>query len=311
MPTTCKRLVWPCLAFLFLLCSVAVAAERYSSLSDGKFEVQLERPDIPRILVGSREMDEALAGYKTLPFNVGERIRYVVTYLGIKGGMAELVLQHPVQAGSVWAHRATAEVLSADWYKWVFAMHDALESIFSGDGTYAPFHFYINQREGRFYQTKVIRFDREKGVVFQKQQRKGKKLKDAEFPYEEGTKDAIGALYFLRAQLAAAESGLKDFDFQVFTSEQTWLAQVRKLREESREVEGQTFQTDVYALDTQFGGLLQQEGDIRIWFTKDSRALPVYIQANVAFGYIEVALTEWDQGYVTFPDKKKYPPIRP
>lgn len=289
---------------------LAGLARRYSTLSDGRFETQMPRPNHSPLVPGSKEMTEALKRYESLPFDVGERIRFKVRYLGIKGGSAEVIIHHPVKRETGWKQRVTGEVMSAKWYSWIIELHDAVEAIFGLDREFTPDQFFINQLEGKFQQSKIVRFHPEKAEIHQTTQRKDRDAKEEKFPLEGNAKDALGAFYYLRQQVESRGGGNLKFGFQVFTSEKTWVGNVSWLRSEIKEVEGIRYDTDLYALDTEFGGLLQQEGDIRMWLTRDRRRLPVYAQANIAFGYIEVSLVEWDQGFANAKKKKIYPPIR-
>ena len=283
--------------------------ERFSSLSDGRFETQLDRPPIESLRPGSPEMLKALETFDNLPFDVGERMHFLVTYLGIRGGSAEVVVRHPVKVGEGWGARVTGEVKSAEWYSWVAKVHDAVESVFMPQDRYKPVQFYINQQEARYFKTKIVRFNHTASQILQLERRKGREAKELSFELQNDVKDAIGALYFLRQEIDQRPAH-QVFEFPIFTSEKTWRGQVRLLKSERRKVFAEEYDTDVYAMDTQFGGILQQEGDIRVWFTRDKRRLPVYIQANVQFGYIEVELAEWDQGYASPAKKKIYPKIR-
>jgi hypothetical protein len=303
-------IVWIFLLGPGLSQGLAGATKRYSTLSDGSFETQMPRPEYDSLVPGSKDMASALRAYETLPFDVGERLRFKVTYLGIKGGTAEIAIHHPVKRGQGWRQRVTGEVLSARWYAWIIELHDAVEAVFSLDNDFTPDEFFINQMEGKFRQSKIVRFFPEKREIHQTTKRKGREEKNESFPHEQNAKDALGAFYYLRQQVNARGGGNLKFSFEIFTSEKTWVGNVSWLRSEVKEVEGVKYDADVYALDTQFGGLLQQEGDIRMWLTRDSRRLPVYVQANVAFGYIEVHLVEWDQGFANAEKKKIYPPLR-
>jgi hypothetical protein len=286
----------------------AIASERFSTLSDGKFETQLERPETTSLVPGSAEMQTALKYFDELPFDVGERMQYLITYLGIRGGSAEAVIHHPVKSKDGWSMRVTGEVKSAEWYSWITRVHDAVEAVLSPAQDYRPLQFFMNQQESKYFNTKLVQFDWTAGKVQQKERRKDKEAKSETFELVPNTKDGVGALYYLRQEI---DKHPKDatFEFPIFTSDKTWTGKVKFLRSEKRKVLGQEFETDVYALDTQFGGLLQQEGDVRVWFTQDKRRLPVYIQANVAFGYIEVELVEWEQGFANPAKKTIFPKI--
>jgi hypothetical protein len=303
-----RFLVW--VPFLALLVPEAAwPSQRFSTLTEGTFETQLERPRYEGLQPGSPAMTAALKVFEKLPFDVGERIRYAITYLGIRGGSAEIVVHHPVKNGDAWSMRVTGEVLSAEWYAWIARVHDALEVTFDPLDDFKPLQFFMNQQESKYFNTKVLRFQFAQGKVEQTERRKGKEVKNETFELLRGTKDGVGALYFLRREIGTLARE-KVLEFPIFTSEKTWTGRVKYLRSEEKKVFGTTFATDVFALDTQFGGLLQQEGDIRIWFSQDSRRLPVYIQADVAFGYIEVELAEWDQGFANPAAKTIYPKLR-
>ena len=307
-----NRALWLFLALAGLvgIPSVSAAKERFSNLSDGTFETQLPRPVFESLPPGSPAMTEALKVFETLPFDVGERMRYMITYLGVRGGQAEIVVHHPVKAPhGGWAMRVTGEVISATWYAWIASVHDAVESTFDPLADYRPHQFFMNQQESKYFNTKIVKFDFASGKVLQTERRKDKSVKEETFELAPGSKDGVGALYYLRQMIGNLDKD-KVIEFPIFTSDKTWTGKVKFLRSESKKVFGQAFDTDVFALDTQFGGLLQQEGDIRIWFTRDIRRLPVYIQADVAFGYIEVELAEWDQGYPNSAVKTIFPRLR-
>ena len=283
--------------------------ERFSTLTDGNFETQLPRPLLESLTPGSIEMKQALSIFDELPFDVGERIHFVVTYLGIKGGYAEAIIKHPVRIKDGWAARVTGEVKSAEWYAWIAKVHDAVESVFMPHEKYKPVQFFMNQQEAKFFNSKIVKFNHETSKIEQTERRKDKDIKELAFDLEKEVKDAIGALYYLRQEIDLWAKD-KPFEMRIFTSEKTWTGKIKYLRSETKEVFTQFYETDVYAMDTQFGGLLQQEGDIRVWFTRDKRRIPVYIQANVQFGYIEVELAEWDQGFANPAKKKIFPKIR-
>jgi hypothetical protein len=302
---------WPMLVLTLATqgAKAGATAERFSTLTDGQFERQLERPVLKPLTPGTPEMAAALKHFEALPFDVGERLRFDITYLGIRGGSAEIVVQHPVKVGNGWAMRVTGEVVSAAWYAWITRVHDAIEAVFDPRAGYRPIQFYMNQQESRYFNSKILKFDFAQGKVFQTSKRKDRQPKDEAFDLQTATVDAAGALYYLRQNVGQMERSAT-LEVPIFTSEKTWTGRVKHLRSENRKVLGQSMPTDVYALDTQFGGLIQQEGDIRIWFTQDTRRLPVYVQADVAFGYIEVDLAEWDQGYPNGTVKTLYPPLR-
>ncbi len=267
-----------------------------SNLSDGSFERQLELPDHQRLENNSPLAQAAANTYQKLPFDPAERMRFVVTYLGVSGGAAEVIIQPPVKFGESWAHRMTGEVKSARWYRWIMQIHDSIEVLMSNGADLAPARFYINQQEGSFRQTKLLEFDLARSVINQQTKRKDREFQRATFPLLAGSKDALGALYYLRSQLASRVPPPQQMDIPIFTSEKTWTGKATFLGTESKKIGKKTYEADVYRLVTTFGGLMEQRGDIKMWFTRDERRLPLYIEASVRFGFIKVTLDEWDPG---------------
>jgi hypothetical protein len=284
---------------------------RLSNLSDGSFERQLDIPSSQNLEPNSALMKKALDAYTKLPFDIGERLKFVITYLGAKGGTAEVLVRTPIKWKDGWAHRFTGEVRSADWYRWAVDLHDSVEGIMDSTPEIGPLRFYINQQEAGFKQSKIIDFDIRSGKIKQRTKHKVRAEKSDEFDLTKETKDALGALYYFRSRLAGTTEPLKTFEFPIFTSEKTWTAVAKYEGREKKNVEGIEYDTDIYRLQTHLGGLLEQKGDIKMWLTHDSRHIPVYTEAYVKFGYIKVSLVEWDQGYADASKKVLYPKIVP
>lgn len=280
---------------------------RLSTLTDGDFERQIDVPPHELIDKNSPVMQDAVRTYQRLPFDPGERLRFVVTYLGVSGGAAEVIMQPPVKQGDSWAHRLTGEVKSARWYRWIMQIHDSIEGLMAQGPEFVPARFYINQQEGSFRQSKIIEFNSAKGVINQQTKRKDRDEARASFPFVVGSKDALGSLYYLRIRLAASNPPPTQMDIPIFTSEKTWTGKANYLGSESKKIGKKSYETDVYRLITTFGGLMEQRGDIKMWFTRDERRIPLYIEASVRFGYIKVTLDEWDPGELR---KNQFEPIR-
>jgi hypothetical protein len=223
-------------------------------------------------------------------------MRFMVTYLGVNGGAAEVIIKPPVKHLDSWAHRITGEVKSARWYRWIMNIHDSIEGLAYRGAEFAPARFYINQQEGDFRNSKIIEFDQTRAQIRQQTKRKGRDEVRAEFQLIDGTKDALGALYYLRNRLAATNPPPLNLNFPIFTSDRTWTGKADYLGSDSRKISKTKYEADVYRLVTTFGGLMEQKGDIKMWFSRDSRRLPLYIEATVRFGHIKVTLDEWDPG---------------
>lgn len=284
--------------------------DRFTMLSNGKFERQIEPPSSEPIAPGDPLESKMKDTYALLPFDTGERLRYVITYLGIKGGTAELAVRQPVKwknSASGWSHRFTAEAKSADWASWFITLHEALECITDSTNEFTPQRFYMNQIENKFLQSKIVTFLPAEKKISQRTKRKARDEKIEEFAFDKA-QDAVGALYYFRQRLA---SGIieKSFAFPVFTSEKTWQLSGQFVKREKIKVEGNEFDADLFELKTNFGAKLEQKGKIKLWVTHDTRAIPVLIEAEVLFGAVKLSLTDWEQGDADASRKRVFPKI--
>lgn len=297
-------------AFALALSLAAIQAQAsttFSTLTSDAFSSQIDLPRSETIPAGSPLDAKIKEAYSKLNVSPGERIRYAVTYMGVNAGDAEVILQRPVKFGSGWAHRITAEVKSASWYSWLVKLYDSAEELSTEAEEFTPVRFYLNQIEKDYESTKLLEYNPAALSVRQRSKRSGKSEVQKEFQYPEGTKEALGALYYLRSQLASSFPPPLNLEFPIFTSEKTWTGKASYRGSDTRKISGTKYDTDVYHLITTFGGLMEQKGDIRIWFTRDERKIPIYIEAYLKFGYIKVTLDEWDPGEI---QKPKFKPIR-
>lgn len=297
------------LSVLFILISSAnsVASESLSTLTSGQFKRQLDLPKTEPVSPDSELGKQVRAAYAKTNVSPGERTRYAVTYLGVSAGSAELTLQPAVKFSKTWAHRITAEVKSSSWYSWLVKLHDSVEEISTEAQQFTPVRFYLNQLEKDYQSTKLLEYSPETLSVRQRSKRVGQPEVQKDFQYPKGTKEALGALYFLRTQLASTYPPPLHLEFPIFTSEKTWTGKATYRGSDTRKIAGTSYETDVYHLVTTFGGLMEQKGDIRIWFTRDERKIPIYIEAYIKFGFIKVTLDEWDPGEL---QKSTYKSIR-
>jgi hypothetical protein len=306
-PPVAKMAAGLCTILALSAPKLSSASEALSTLTSGNFNRQLELPKTSPVSPESPLGKEVSKIYATTNVSPGERIRYAVTYLGVSAGDAEITLQPAVQHANSWAHRITAEVKSSNWYSWLVKLHDSVEEISAEGLQFTPVKFYINQLEKDYQSTKLLEYNPGSLSVRQRSKKLGQAEVEKEFRYPKGTKEALGALYYLRTQLASSHPPPLHLEFPIFTSEKTWTGKASYRGSETRKIDGNKYETDVYHLVTTFGGLMEQKGDIRIWFTKDERKLPIYIEAYIKFGFIKVTLYEWDPGEL---QKAKFKPIR-
>ncbi|MBC7660598.1 MAG: DUF3108 domain-containing protein [Chitinophagaceae bacterium] len=252
--------------------------------------------------------------YKGLPFQPGEEVRYILKYgaLKVHVGYGYLRVQAPIKQqiktlggdGKVleesrWHRIFSAEAYTGDWYKYIFAGRDSLQSfVRPWDGSVTK--FYINQKEEKpfvrnFIAEKWLDFDHSNCVVTQKfVDHKKNKEEITTSMIDPGAVDAMSAAYKLRTfnyTLSKTER------FLVYTSEKNWWLEATPVAKESIVTAIGTH--DAYKLEvkTYLGKELQQRGSLFVWVAINHPNHPILrIQGEVTFGGIYTEIDRYTPG---------------
>jgi len=252
--------------------------------------------------------------YKGLPYQPGEEVRYVLKYgaLKVHVGYGYLRVQAPVKQqiktvmadGKVveesrWHRVYAAEAYTGDWYKYIFAGHDSLQSFARPwDGVVSK--FYIKQNEEkpfvrRFDAEKWLDFDHSTCTVHQKfvdHKKKQEKLTDSYI--DPKSIDAMAAAYKLRTfdyKLNKTER------FLVYTSEKNWWLEATPTAVEDIPTAIGTHKAFKLTVKTYLGKELQQKGNLYVWVASDMPEHPILrIQGEVTFGSIYTEIDRFTPG---------------
>lgn len=252
--------------------------------------------------------------YKGLPYQPGEEVRYVLKYgaLKVHVGYGYLRVQVPVKQQiktlmpdgktveeSRWHRVFAAEAYTGDWYKYIFAGHDSLQSFARPwDGVVSK--FYINQNEEkpfvrRFNAEKWLDFDHSNCLVKQRfVDHKNKVEKLTESYIDPQSIDAMAAAYKLRTynyQLNKTER------FLVYTSEKNWWLEATPTAIEEIVTAIGTHKAYKLTVKTYLGKELQQKGNLYVWVAIDHPQHPILkIQGEVTFGSIYTEIDRFTAG---------------
>jgi hypothetical protein len=103
--------------------------------------------------------------------------------------------------------------------------------------------------------------------------------------------DSLSALYYLRTREDFAIG--RPITFEVFDSDKNWSVVVQTLGREKVKTPAGEFATIKVRT---YKGVFMSEGEIFIWFTDDSRKVPVLIKSTIAIGSIMFTLTDMKAG---------------
>lgn len=293
------------LTFLTYLAPVAHAEEAPAPVG--------ENPPCKPVQGATPELSRAET-YKGLPYQPGEEVRYILKFgaLKVHVGYGYLRVQAPVKQqiktlladGKIaeegrWHRVYAAEAYTGDWYKYIFAGHDSLQSFTRPwDGVVSK--FYINQNEEkpfvrRFNAEKWLDFDHSTCTVKQKfVDHKKKQEKLTESYIDPLSVDAMAAAYKLRTfnyQLNKTER------FLVYTSEKNWWLEATPTAIEDIVTAIGTHKAYKLTVKTYLGKELQQKGNLFVWVAIDHPQHPILkIQGEVTFGSIYTEIDRFTPG---------------
>lgn len=217
----------------------------------------------------------------------GERLEYRVRW-GLLG-VARAVLEVEAAAGGAVALRATAR--THRWVDPVYPVRDLVESTVEA-ATIRPLRFHKRTKEGHGPARVVdVEFDAAAGVA--------RYLRDGEprepLPLPERYQDPLSCLYAYRA-LAPRTTGV--VRLEVTDGKRVIGGEFREVGRERLRTPAGTFATVVVEPTIEgLGGVFRKtrKAKLRIWFTDDSRRVPVRFQTEVAVGSFTMELTGFEE----------------
>lgn len=296
-----------------LLLLLTALAPSLSAKDEKKDKAPEEKPECKPEMGPAPEIPRSET-YKGLPYQPGEDVRYILKYgtLKVHVGYGYLRVQAPVKqefqsimpdgktaVESRWHRVYVGEAYTGDWYKYIFAAHDTLQS-FSRPWDDSVTKFYISQNEEkpfvrRYHAEKWLDFDHSTCTAKQKSvDHKKKKEKFSEAYIDPKAIDAMSAAYKLRT-----------FDYQlyktervmVFTSDKNWWLEATPLALEDVTTAIGTHKAFKLQVKTFLGKELQQKGNLYIWIAQNHPQRPILkIQGELSFGSVYMEIDRYTPG---------------
>ncbi len=220
-------------------------------------------------------------------FPIPEKLRYDVSWEGIKTGEAELEVRETgdnIQLIS----KANSSPLASLFYRvedLVISKLKKGEEKGSCEGFIGvPYNYRIIIREGRQQRNKEFIMNHSaKKVIYINYLAKEKK----EFSINKSTLDPLSSFYYIRT--LPLEVGKSVF-IDVFDSKKLYKAEIQVLKREVIETSAGTFKTLLIRPIVTSEGIFFRKGDILIWLTDDSRRTPVMVKTKVGIGSVKAVL---------------------
>ena len=218
------------------------------------------------------------------PFTPGERLTYALTWLNIRGGTAvlEVATAAPVEGHAALRLRTTA--VSSPLVTKFYPVDNRVESLVDAEKL-LPYRMQFRRREGKRNNDFDVTFNHAHGTITS--------IKDGvtdHLPMPSRTFDSISCLYYVRT-LPSLVPG-SSASFNVHHDKKTYKLEIRVEAIETIKGQWGEAETVRVLVVMPFQGIFLNEGNIRVWFTNDSRRVPVMMKAKVVIGSVVASLIE-------------------
>lgn len=232
-----------------------------------------------------------------LPFAVGERAVYTMSYFGMVAGDFDVRVLPFKEVNQRKVFHAKGTVTTGKLAGLIYRVNDYVESFFDYDGLFSH-RFHINVDESKQTRDGLELNDHEKAQTFywnrwhhiEKSPVESKEVS----PIIPFSQDSLSAGFYLRAVKYPDLGGT--FSFPVISEGKTWEAVVTVVRREVLDTAIGRVDTLVLKPDTRFQGILQKRGDSFIWVTDDAKKLIVRIEAKVKIGTVLGVIDSYEPG---------------
>jgi hypothetical protein len=147
------------------------------------------------------------------------------------------------------------------------------------DGLFSR-RYWTKQEEGRLKFERKYEADQENNVLYQD---------DKEYYIRYGIQDEVSAVFYVRTlNLQVGEPVYVD----IFARGKNWRVKCAVTQTETIKVPAGEFETILVEPELHFDGVMKK-GKIKVWFSDDTRRIPIQVRSKIAIGSILVRLEEY------------------
>ena len=229
----------------------------------------------------------------TLPFEVGERFTYNVSWKVFDAGIATMTLAERTSFQNEDSYRIKATVYSTGIVSALFKVVDVFESFIQARDLCSR-KITKKIQEGRRHRETTVTFDAKTRQARMEDRDLNRpdlapKLTESSVPPCE--QDVISALYAIRTKTLRVGELVQ---FPINDGGRTYEVTVEIQAQEEVRTPAGTFQA--YRLEPKvFDGLFKSKGRLFVWLTTDAARMPVQLKAKINIGTITAALTQADR----------------
>ncbi len=234
--------------------------------------------------LSSATTDGQASAPAVLPFASGERLSYDVTWLGLRAGIATMIVQEGPVEGARPQLTFSMTARSSPTVTKFYPVDNRGVSVVDRE-SFLPRHMTFARREGKRFNDFDYTFRHGEGLVTAV-----KDGKSEELSIPSDAQDAMSCLYYVRKVLPFVPGA--SLAMTVHHDKKNYKMEVRVEALETVEGVWGKRQTARVVVIMPFQGIFLNEGNIRVWFTNDEHRVPVRMKAKVVVGSIVAELTE-------------------
>lgn len=235
------------------------------------------------IMTGSTELNYPTVVNKA--FQVGEKLRYRVTYGFMDAGEAILELKATTKKG---ANRELIHAVGTGrtlgGFNAFYRVMDTYESYLDKKGVF-QWYFVRHVDEGGYRINQDYVFKHDIKIV---ENGDGK-----EFKLPMGIQDMISSFYYARTLNYQELKPGKTFEFKCFMDEAVWNLKIKYVGDEVIMVRKGKFKCHKFVPVVQTGRYFKSEEDVNFFVTSDENKIPVLVKAKITVGVVKMHLVEW------------------
>ena len=211
---------------------------------------------------------------------VGEKLEYEVFWMGVPVGLGRLEVREKVTVNGREAYHLVAVAETNEFLSRLYPVHDEAHSFMDAEKL-RTLEFRKTLQEGRYRADERIVYDYEANTCRYESLRNGT---NKTFPIPSFVHDFLSAFYWFRLQPAKVGESSRTV---VNGEEDNWDLEVRVLARETKELRGgKVVDTLLVEPKTKLKGMLYKRGRALVYFSSDSRRVPVSFALKTPFGAV-------------------------
>jgi len=218
-----------------------------------------------------------------LDLQIGEKFTYQLKYGLIKAGISTMEVQDIETVRGHTTYRLHSRTRSNNFVDTFYRVRDSITS-WIDTSSIATVQFEKSLNEGKYQKDYHVWFDYDNMRAISS---------DTTFSIESQMQDVLSLFYYIRSFDISVGDTIRMSNFDNDKISPFWISVVK---EEQVKVPAGTYTCLVVEPFVESDFLFKYEGNLKIWFTKDERSLPVLMKSKALFGSMILRMTSYDPG---------------